>query len=213
MHTEGMHMAWSRAHPCYAPRTVPACLAAFVVAVLALVLGQMLGGDLVERWLLSTRYTARTSFVIFLFAYVAPAFVGRPEGSLAWAIARRRCDFALSFAVVHTVHLFCLLAHAAFNPEPTPAIAIVIGGTGYALLYAMLATGWAWIETGGERWGRLHWFGPHYLWMVVLITYASRVAERGPAWLPFLALTLGAFAVRVTAGRRAQKWEAAVEAR
>jgi sulfoxide reductase heme-binding subunit YedZ len=212
MHTEGMDMAWSRVHPCYAPRTVPACLAAFVAAVLAVVLGQMLGADLLERWLLSTRFTARTSFVIFLFAYTAPALVGRREGSLAWAIARRRCDLALSFAVVHTVHLMCLLAYAAFNPEPTPTISIVVGGTGYALLYAMLATGWAWIDSGGARWGRLHSFGPHYLGIVVLLTYVSRVAERGVAWLPFVVLTLGAFAIRMAAGPRATKEHAAAEA-
>jgi sulfoxide reductase heme-binding subunit YedZ len=206
-------MAWSRSHPCYAPRTAPACLAAFVAAVLAVVLGQSLGTDLIERWLLSARFTARTSFVIFLFAYVAPAFVGSREGSLAWAIARRRCDFALSFAVAHTVHLFCLLAYAAFNPEPTRMIGILIGGTGYVLLYAMLATGWAWIDTRGERWGRLHSFGPHYLWFVVFITYVSRVAERGVTWLPFVVLTLGALAIRMGAGWRAPRWRSALEVR
>jgi sulfoxide reductase heme-binding subunit YedZ len=208
-----MYMAWSRTHPCYAPRTAPTCLAAFVAAVLAVALGQALGSDPVERWLLSTRYTARTSFVIFLFAYVAPAFAGRREGSLAWAVARRRCDFALSFAAAHTVHLLCLLAYAAFNPEPTPLVGIVIGGTGYVLLYAMLATGWAWIDTRGERWGRLHSFGPHYLWFVVLITYVSRVAERGAEWSPFVVLALGAFAIRLGAGRHAPKWQSAVDVR
>jgi hypothetical protein len=189
-----------------ASRLVMPGVASLVGAVLAAIAGQALGSDLLDCWLLSTRYTARFSVSLFLLAYVAPSFALRPAGGPGSFLGRQRCALAISFAVAHTVHLGCIVVYFALRHEVPSAIAFAIGGTGYVLLYAMVVTAWSWKDTGGARWRRLHAFAPHYLWFVVLVTYISRVSERGVAWLPYLALTLAALAVRIGVGERTRKF-------
>lgn len=209
MHTEGMDMsaplaAGSGSHRDAAARLVMPGVASFVGAVLAAIMGQALGSDLLDCWLLSTRYTARFSAALFLLAYVAPSFALRPAGGLGSLLGRKRCALAISFAVAHTVHLGCIVVYFALRHEVPSPVAFAIGGTGYVLLYAMVVTAWSWKDSGGTRWCRLHAFAPHYLWFVVLVTYINRVSERGVSWVPYLALTLAALALRVGVARQAR---------
>lgn len=185
------------------------CLTAFAAAIAVALAGQLAGKDFLDGWLLSTRYTARLSFFVFLFAYAAPAFEGSLRGFGA-LLGRNRLELALAFATAHVVHFGCILLYFAFRHELPSAVGLAIGGTGYVLLLAMLVTGWSWRESNGVRWRRLHEWAPHYLWFVMLATYASRVSERGVGWLPFLVLTVGVLAVRVRVKWRAPRWEATI---
>jgi DMSO/TMAO reductase YedYZ heme-binding membrane subunit len=187
-------------------------LTTFVAAIAVALAGQLAGNDFLDGWLLSTRYTARLSFFVFLFAYMAPVFANAPRGPGA-SLGRMAFELALSFAVAHVVHFGCILLFFAFKHEVPSAVGLVIGGTGYLLLFAMLITGWSWHETGGQRWRRLHAWAPHYLWFVMFVTYVSRVSERGAGWLPFVLLTLGALSVRVAGRRRSPGWQSVAEAR
>lgn len=191
---------------CRMDRILPACAAAFAGGLVAIAIGQWVGDGQLDRWLHSTRYTARLSFLLFVFAYTAPSLARHPEPRVATLFLRYRCPLALSFATTHIVHFGCIAIYFALRHELPGTAALVVGGTGYALLLAMLVTGWSWEATKRKRWRRLHAFGPHYLWFVVLITYISRVSERGVSWLPYVLVTVVALAIRLSPRRSAAGW-------
>jgi hypothetical protein len=192
---------------------VPACAAAFAGGLVAIAGGHWLGDGQLDQWLLSTRYTARWSFALFVVAYTAPSLAKCREARVATLFLRYRCAMALCFATAHVVHFACIAVYFAIRREVPATAALVVGGTGYALLLAMLVTGWSWVATNGTRWRRLHAVAPHYLWFVALLTYASRVSERGVSWLPYLIVTVAALAVRLSPGRCIAAWATAVGTR
>lgn len=122
------------------------------------------------------RATARSSFVLFLGAYLASTAARRWPGPLTrWLVANRR-GVGLSFAVSHLFHGFALVALAVAHPVASGAIPTatrVVGGLGFAVVAAMAATSndWSVRRLGAARWARLHTIGIHYLWGVFFLTY------------------------------------------
>ena len=153
------------------------------------------------------RLTARTSLLLFLLTFTASAAWRRWPGAWTrWQLANRRY-FGLCFAVSHGLHLAAIVAFArvaptqfdqASNPH-TRFISII----GYVFIFAMAATSFnasaAWL--GRRAWKILHRTGAWYLWLVFLLSYASR-AVHDPHYGIGVAVVLGALAVRLAPVRR-----------
>jgi methionine sulfoxide reductase heme-binding subunit len=153
------------------------------------------------------RLTARTSLLLFLLAFTASAAWRRwPGGWTRWQLANRRY-LGLSFAVSHGLHLAAIIAFAhlapvQFDQASNPSTRF-IGEIGYIFVFALAATSFdataAWL--GPRAWKILHCTGIWYLWLVFLLSYASR-AVHDPYYLTGVAAVLAALAVRTLPMRR-----------
>jgi methionine sulfoxide reductase heme-binding subunit len=153
------------------------------------------------------RWTARTSLLLFLLTFTASAAWRRwPSAWTRWQLANRRY-LGLSFAVSHGVHLVAILVFAhlapmAFDQASNPQTRFV-GEIGYAFILAMVATSFdttaAWL--GRRAWKILHTTGVWYLWLVFLLSYASRAVHDPHYWIGVGAV-LAALAVRTLPVRR-----------
>jgi methionine sulfoxide reductase heme-binding subunit len=183
-------------------------LVAVAAAVLSLMaLGLVLASPDVAGVRSVIRWTARTSLVLFLLTFTASAAWRRwPSTWTRWQLANRRY-LGLSFAVSHGVHLIAILAFAhiapvAFDQASNPQTRFV-GEIGYAFIFAMTVTSFdkaaAWM--GRRAWKILHTVGAWYLWLVFLLSYASRAVHDPRYWIGVGAVLI-ALAVRTIPVRR-----------
>jgi hypothetical protein len=153
------------------------------------------GGTTEESLRRVVRWTARTSLVLFLAAFLASALWRRwPGGFTRWLIQNRR-QVGLSFAVSHLLHLLAIVALARWYPQAfagIPLVTVVFGGGGFLVVALLAATSSdaavAWL--GRTRWSRLHRAGLYYLWVVFTFTYAGQS-------LAVTAVLLGALVLRL----------------
>jgi sulfoxide reductase heme-binding subunit YedZ len=147
------------------------------------------------------RLTARTSLLLFLLTFTASAAWRRWPGAWTrWQLANRRY-LGLSFAISHGLHLAAIIAFAELAPiqfdQASNPSTRFIGEIGYVFIIAMAATSFdasaAWI--GRRAWKTLHSTGAWYLWLVFLLSYASRAVHDPHYWVG-VAAVLGGLAVR-----------------
>lgn len=153
-------------------------------------------------WQLAARYTARTSFTLFIIVYlIAPIAAIMPEFSAGLKSMRR--GMGLAFAGAHFVHLGALVTYFQVSGD-TPQISTVIGG-GLAFvligLMAITANDAAVRTLGAANWRRLHTFALHYVWFIFVVTYAGRVARypNMPEYVALIAVAFAALAIRLAA--------------
>lgn len=159
----------------------------------------------------AVRGTGRTSMVFLCAAYVASATRTLwPSPQSAWLV-RNRPYLGFSLGVSHAAHAGFLVvlftSYATFH-----LLASVSALTGYVFLIAMLATSNAWgRRTLGPRgWKRLHTLGIHVLWFIFTYTVVtSLVAAPTFAKGVFVALGLGALALRIAGSRAAARGQPA----
>lgn len=153
------------------------------------------------------RATARTSFALFLAAFVASALRrALRTPTTAWLLANRR-QLGVAFAASHGLHLLAIFALYQWSPrrflDETGIAAVIVGGLGYVFVLAMAATSFdrtaAWL--GPRRWRRLHTTGIYYLWTVFVISYVPR-ALASPAYAPLALTAIAALVLRLTYPRR-----------
>ena len=154
------------------------------------------------------RATARTSFALFITAFVASSLrrAWRSDAT-AWLLRNRR-QIGVSFAVSHLLHLLAIFAlydwslGRFFGEIGAPAI--VVGGIGYLFVAALAATSFdttaAWL--GQRRWKRLHTAGMYWLWGVFTISYVPRALMESAAYAPLALASLAALALRIRYRRR-----------
>lgn len=181
-----------------------------LVGVTALVLVALIEGLLAAYgrgepgWRAVVRTTAATSLVLFLSAYLASSLRRlRPGTATRWWLRNRRY-LGVSFAVSHFAHLGAIVALSrASGTSPGPAV-VVVGGLGYLLIAAMVATSFdrsaAWL--GARAWNRLHRAGLHYVFGVFLFTYAGAAAQGRIFPALAAASLLAALALRLVARLR-----------
>ena len=148
-----------------------------------------------QGWQLAARYTARTSFALFLLVYLtAPLALLIPSSS---AIKRERRGLGLAFAGAHFMHLGALITYLQVSGHPPALLTVTFGGIGYALIALMaLTSNDASVRTlGPANWRRLHTFGLHYTWFIFVVTYVRRIAAYPDMPEYVVLLTLGALAL------------------
>lgn len=151
-------------------------LAGLSAAVLALLIGLSAGGDPVEDWQLAARYTARTSFLIFILVYCARPIDQLVRSRLTHSLMRRRRWLGLGFALSHAVHLVTLLIALRVSATTPDALTLVGGGISYALILALALTSKNALQRRlGRGWKRLHLLAMHWLWIVFFFDYVTRI--------------------------------------
>jgi sulfoxide reductase heme-binding subunit YedZ len=153
------------------------------------------------------RFTARTSLVFFLMAFIASAARTLwPSPFTVW-LRRNRRYLGLSFAFSHFVHGIAIIAYARMGAEQA-AVAVtpdmlIFGGFGYLVIAAMAATSFDRTAAmlGPRLWRALHTFGVYFLWVQFLVAFGKR-APAMPGYAIFIALLVVAMAVRIVAMRR-----------
>ena len=190
------------------PRSAPALAgwpivgwAALVVAALCAAAFLTAGGG-EAGWRAAIRLSAKTSLALFTTAFIASSLRKLwPTDGTRWLLINRRY-IGVSFAVSHAIHLFAILALLRAAPDfqiDTPTL--IGGGLAYVFLAAMTATSFdrsaAWL--GARRWHILHKTGMYYCWFIFFISYVPRMLVESVLYLPFVAVLVGAIALRAVA--------------
>jgi hypothetical protein len=156
------------------------------------------------------RTTARTSFVLFLGAFVGDALYRIwPAATTRW-LKENKGRFTLGFAGSHTVHLVFILALvAALGGErllnELGWIVVVAFSTGFLFVYALaagvlLGHGAFWVASPLFE-SRAHYF----LIAVFGWGFALSGVRRPLFYTPFLLIVVAAIGVRIAAAIRARK--------
>lgn len=177
-----------------------------LLAAMSLYLVASQGWD-IEGVRLAIRATARTSLVLFVLAFTAGALVElAPFEAPRWQRRNRRY-LGVSFAVSHFIHLGVVLALGALDAtlfwRLTNVATIVLAGTAYLFIAAMLATSFdrtaGWL--GPRKWRLLHLIGGWYIWISFAVAVGKR-APLDPFYWPMAALVVAAAIVRLLAMHR-----------
>ena len=146
------------------------------------------------------RATARTSFILFVAAFVAPAL----DALLArtWTRWLRRHEAALfvSFAVSHLVHALAILllvaATAGASWRAVGASQIYGGGLAYVFIIWLAVANLVGANFERRRWRQLRSFALYYIWFIFMFSYGSRAAV-SLRFAPLALILLVALALRL----------------
>jgi sulfoxide reductase heme-binding subunit YedZ len=169
-----------------------------LVAYLALVLP---GGEESLRRMIRT--SGKVSAVLFSLAFAASSLVRlRRRRATLW-LRRNRRAFGLSFAWSQTLHLAALVTLARLYPEPfrdgLDWVTLLGGGLAYVFMFAMAATSndRAARALGPATWGRLHWFGSWWIWVVMAQTIVPGALAGNPSNIAVTLALLPAAGLRI----------------
>ena len=181
-----------------------ACAAAAVCLMVACLLAAYGAGE--EGLSSVIRATARTSFALFLPAFVAPAVdVLRPARWTRW-LSENRAHLFAAFAASHLVHAAAIftLARATGGASLADRSTAIIAAGGLVYLPIIFAGATAFAPVAewarGRAWARLFLaFGLYAIWLTFLNSYGGRVVDGQLFFLPFAALLVAALALRIAA--------------
>ena len=180
-----------------------------ILAIAGLLLGAAVAGSMLsahgfttEGWQLAARYTARTSFLLFLWPYLASSLARLWPSGLTRTVLQERRGFGLAFAGAHGVHFVALFMFFQVSGEAPSPVTLALGGFGYVLVALMAATSNdASVRLLGRNWARLHAFSLHYVWFIFVATYAGRIAKHPDMgeYVVLISLAFAALAIRFAA--------------
>lgn len=150
------------------------------------------------------RATARSSFALFLLAFLASSLVTLLPGNGSRRVLRERRYVGLAFAFSHTVHGLLIYRYAQQFPELFWAGRTVTsslpGSIGYLFLMLLTLTSFKapMRLLGGRAWKTLHSTGMWVLAGVFCLSFYKRIPLGG--WYPLaFALMFSAAALKLTA--------------
>lgn len=175
-----------------------------LAASVAVLSGFLIADSGRESLQLATRYTARTSFGLFLVAFSASSLHARVRRPWSAWLVRERRGLGLAFATAHLIHLGFLVSYFSLTPAQPAVVTMAAGGLGYVGLVAMVLTSndAAVRALGAVRWRRLHTAVGWYIWLIFLLTYGPHVPAKPGYAVAIGLLVLGA-AARATRNRPA----------
>jgi sulfoxide reductase heme-binding subunit YedZ len=191
-------------------RLVALVAAGLTVMTIAIVIGYG-GGQPAAHALV--RWTARTSLVMFVLAYVArPLTQLRPTRTVRTILAYRKW-IGLGFATSHGFHLAGIIAVAwpdpgAFIRSQNPSI--IVAAITFLLLGAMAITSNERIKKAmpPKVWKRLHRSGMHFAWVAFTATYAGAIGA-SPIYAVPAAVLIAIALIRVAAWFRGRRYQRA----
>lgn len=148
--------------------------------------------------------TARVAFMIFLLVFIARPLRQLVRTDLTKRLLKERRSFGIAFAAVFTVHLGLIVYRFSTVPGlEYPLTSAIVGGTAYALTYAMLVTSFDGPARaiGPRAWRSLHKTGLYYIGAIFLVTLLPEPGQPILAVerLWFVVLTSAAIVIRLTA--------------
>lgn len=141
------------------------------------------------------RVTARTAFVYLMLAYLARPLVmllGNLElfHGLSRGMLRHRRYLGLGMAIAHTVHAGYVVALVVVLDMELDLVTRLLGGGAFVIMWLMAATSNRYgVALLGQNWRRLHLLGLHWLWVVMVYTFAGRIAQE-PAYATYVLVGL-----------------------
>ena len=176
-----------------------ALLAALVLTMSVLILA--LNADPAEAMRSVIRATARSSFVLFLAAFVASSLATLVPNGFTRGLVRERRYIGLSFAFSHLVHLGAIFSYGALNPQFWPSrggLTNLPGTIGYVVIALLTVTSFHGISKrlSATAWKRLHTAG---MWTIALIfglSFYKRIPTMSTLYAIPFAILCAAVAVR-----------------
>lgn len=176
-----------------------AVLAGLTLAMTAVVLASQPDPDGLRS---AIRATARSSFALFLLAFLASSLVTLLPGTPSRRILQERRYLGLAFAFSHTVHGMLIYRYAQQFPElfwANRTLTSSLPGTlGYLFLLLTVTSFKAPMRLlGGRAWRALHSTGMWVLAAVFCLSFYKRIPMGG--WYPLaFALMCSAIAMKLT---------------
>ncbi|WJN61649.1 ferric reductase-like transmembrane domain-containing protein [Pseudomonas sp. SO81] len=193
------------------PSTAPASLHGWrlfgLLALLVLVataLSLAWQPQLVEALRSAIRVTARTSFALFLLAFLASSLAILVPSPTSRALLRERRFFGLAFAFSHLIHGVLILTYAKLFPEVfwngRSVAANIPGSVGYLfiLLLSLTSFPWAMKALGGRGWKLLHGTGTWVLAAIFCLSFYKRI-PMSPWYVLGFALMFSAIVLKLVA--------------
>jgi DMSO/TMAO reductase YedYZ heme-binding membrane subunit len=164
--------------------------------------------DLVEAVRTVIRATARTSFVLFLAAFVASSLATLVPNAFTRGLVRERRYLGLSFAFSHLVHMAAIVGYGLLNPQFWPgrsALTNTPGTIGYVFIALLAVTSFHAVSRhmSAAAWKRLHTVG---IWVIAAIfglSFFKRIPTMGVVYAIPFSILCAAVAVRLV-GKWAQ---------
>jgi DMSO/TMAO reductase YedYZ heme-binding membrane subunit len=179
--------------------TAPLAFAGLLAGAAAVAASLTAYGTNAEGWQMAARYTARTSFVLFLVVYLAQPITRLIPAAVP--IKRERRGLGLAFAGAHFIHLIALTVALSLLGDPPKLVTVTLGGFAFVVIAAMAATSNDdAVRSLGANWRRLHTFGLHYVWFIFVATYAGRVASNPnmPEYVVLIGAAIAALLLRIS---------------
>ena len=175
-------------------------ISTLVVAMAVVIL--LLHQDLAEGLRAVIRATARTSFLLFLTAFVASSMAILVPAGFTQKLLKERRYLGLSFAFSHLVHLMAIVTYGVINPEFWPgrsALTNAPGTLGYTFILLMSATSFRAISRHmtGTAWKRLHTTGMWVIAAVFAYSFFKRIPTMGAYYAIPFGILCAAIAVRL----------------
>lgn len=146
-----------------------------LAGVAAILTGILSGVGVVEQAQLAARYTARTSFPLFLIVFTASAWQRMARTVWSRWLLRERRGVGLAFAAAHLVHLGALTGYFVISGESPPVMTVIGGGLAYIGIVALVLTSTdAAMRRMGRHWATLHRGVAWYVWAIFLFSYGRR---------------------------------------
>lgn len=144
------------------------------------------------------RFTARTSYALYLAAFVAAPLAALSASPIFRRLRANRRYLGVGFAASHTVHLAAIIRFGSLQPGLYDAVTLALGGLGFVFLAAMTTTSFNRTTRmlGPRAWKALHKTGMYYLGIIFVATAAGNIAAR-PAYLIYPASFLAVWALRL----------------
>lgn len=186
--------------------TLFGAIAAAILAMSALIL--TLDADLAEGLRAIIRATARSSFVLFLAAFVASSLTTLVPNDFTRRLMRERRYIGLSFAFSHLVHLAAIFAYGALDAQFWPARSVLAnlpGTIGYVFIALLALTSFRYASKrmSAAAWKRLHTAG---MWVIAAIfgySFFKRIPTMSVLYAIPFSMLCAAIAVRLV-GKWAQ---------
>jgi len=160
------------------------------------------------------RYTARTTFVLFCFAFTGNALRELMPGTVSVWLSRKRDWFVIAMAALHTFHLAAIIAlFQTIGWAKLRLLTVVGGGVGYLLLYLLAANSIMRLRSG-ERGRplitpRLESATLYLIWLVFAVAFVPRMVSGWPVYSLLGSAALLALALRLVCLLRHRRASAA----
>ncbi|MBD9416117.1 ferric reductase-like transmembrane domain-containing protein [Pseudomonas sp. PDM16] len=197
--------------PITATTTAPASLHGWrlfsllaLLVIVATALALLWQPQLVEALRSAIRVTARTSFALFLLAFLASSLALLVPSPTTRALLRERRFFGLAFAFSHLIHGVLILTYAQLFPElfwnGRSAATNIPGSVGYLfiLLLALTSFPWAMKALGGRGWKALHSTGSWVLAVIFCLSFYKRI-PMSPGYVLAFGLMFSAIVLKLVA--------------
>lgn len=159
------------------------------------------------------RWTARTSLVLLLLAYVARPLVALRPSPQTKALLAQRKWIGLGFATSHGLHLAGIIWLASLDWDAFLAardLSTIVALATFVAIGLMTVTSIDRVRRAmaPRTWRRLHWTGLQLAWFVFATSYFGAAAA-DPAYVLPAALVAGAGAIRIAAWVKQRRRRAA----